>query len=55
MSTSTMTTVWILIVATFVATTTVNAAGLKCDSVRPVFEAQGFPLSDIPKEAISCE
>lgn len=35
--------------------TTVNAAGLKCDGVRPIFEAQGFPLSDIPKEAISCE
>ncbi|KYN32416.1 hypothetical protein ALC56_13273, partial [Trachymyrmex septentrionalis] len=52
--TSTMTTLWIVAVATVVvATTTVNAAGLKCDSVRPIFEAQGFPLSDIPKEAIS--
>ncbi|KYN09276.1 hypothetical protein ALC57_18605 [Trachymyrmex cornetzi] len=52
---STMTTtLWIVAVATvIVATTTVNAAGLKCDSVRPIFEAQGFPLSDIPKEAIS--
>ncbi|KYM96944.1 hypothetical protein ALC62_12379 [Cyphomyrmex costatus] len=51
--TSTMTTLWIVAVATVVATTMVNAAGLKCDSVRPIFEAQGFPLSDIPKEAIS--
>ncbi|XP_011166471.1 glypican-6 isoform X1 [Solenopsis invicta] len=55
--TSTMTTLWIVAVATIVVatttTTTVNAAGLKCDSVRPIFEAQGFPLSDIPKEAIS--
>ncbi|XP_076238370.1 glypican dally-like [Calliopsis andreniformis] len=34
-----------------VATTTVRA-GLKCDAVRPYFEAQGFPASDIPKEAI---
>lgn len=54
--TSTMTTLWIVAVATLVVattTTTVNAAGLKCDSVRPIFEAQGFPLSDIPKEAIS--
>lgn len=57
--TSTMTTLWIVAVATIVVatttTTTVNAAGLKCDSVRPIFEAQGFPLSDIPKEAISCK
>ncbi|XP_011866007.1 PREDICTED: glypican-6 [Vollenhovia emeryi] len=52
--TGTKTTLWIVAVAAaVVATTTVNAAGLKCDSVRPVFEAQGFPLSDIPKEAIS--
>ncbi|KYQ48610.1 hypothetical protein ALC60_12325 [Trachymyrmex zeteki] len=52
--TSIMTNLWIVAVATIiVATTTVNAAGLKCDSVRPIFEAQGFPLSDIPKEAIS--
>ncbi|TGZ54248.1 Uncharacterized protein DBV15_02478 [Temnothorax longispinosus] len=53
--TSTMTTLWIVAVATAVLATTtmVNAAGLKCDSVRPIFEAQGFPLSDIPKEAIS--
>lgn len=35
-----------------VATTTVRA-GLKCDTVKPYFEAQGFPASDIPKEAIS--
>ncbi|KAL2745762.1 glypican-6 isoform X1 [Vespula maculifrons] len=34
-------------------TTSVNGAGLKCDAVRPDFEAQGFPLSDIPKEPIS--
>ncbi|XP_011057101.1 PREDICTED: glypican-6 [Acromyrmex echinatior] len=52
--TSTMTTLWIVAVAwTVIVATTVNAAGLKCDSVRPIFEAQGFPLSDIPKEAIS--
>ncbi|KOC61378.1 hypothetical protein WH47_06647 [Habropoda laboriosa] len=37
-----------------VATTTVHA-GLKCDAVRPYFESQGFPASDIPKEAISCK
>lgn len=49
-----MTTLWIVAVAwTVIVATTVNAAGLKCDSVRPIFEAQGFPLSDIPKEAIS--
>ncbi|XP_029041498.1 glypican-4 [Osmia bicornis bicornis] len=35
-----------------VGTTTVRA-GLKCDAVRPYFESQGFPVSDIPKEAIS--
>ncbi|XP_076682288.1 glypican dally-like [Andrena cerasifolii] len=35
-----------------VSTTTVRA-GLKCDAVRPYFESQGFPASDIPKEAIS--
>ncbi|XP_043251544.1 glypican-4 [Colletes gigas] len=35
-----------------VATTTVRA-GLKCDAVKPYFESQGFPASDIPKEAIS--
>ena len=53
--TSTMTILWIVAVAwTIIVATTVNAAGLKCDSVRPIFEAQGFPLSDIPKEAISC-
>lgn len=33
----------------------VAAAGLKCDAVRPYFEAQGFPASDIPREPISCE
>ncbi|XP_029672974.1 glypican-6 [Formica exsecta] len=43
---------WI-VTAIIAVTTTVNAAGLKCDNVRPIFEAQGFPLSDIPKEAIS--
>lgn len=37
-----------------VATTTVRA-GLKCDAVRPYFESQGFPATDIPKEAISCK
>lgn len=37
-----------------VATSTVHA-GLKCDAVRPYFESQGFPATDIPKEAISCE
>lgn len=37
-----------------VSTTTVRA-GLKCDAVRPYFESQGFPASDIPKEAISCK
>lgn len=37
-----------------VGTTTVRA-GLKCDAVRPYFESQGFPVSDIPKEAISCK
>ncbi|KAF7382908.1 hypothetical protein HZH66_013310 [Vespula vulgaris] len=36
-------------------TTSVNGAGLKCDAVRPDFEAQGFPLSDIPKEPISLQ
>ncbi|KAK9310801.1 hypothetical protein QLX08_000093 [Tetragonisca angustula] len=35
-----------------VATSTVHA-GLKCDAVRPYFESQGFPATDIPKEAIS--
>ncbi|XP_076657141.1 glypican dally-like [Halictus rubicundus] len=35
-----------------VATGTVHA-GLKCEPVRPYFESQGFPASDIPKEAIS--
>lgn len=45
---------WI-VTAIIAITTTANAAGLKCDNVRPIFEAQGFPLSDIPKEAISCE
>lgn len=45
---------WIVTAIIGVATT-INAAGLKCDNVRPIFEAQGFPLSDIPKEAISCE
>ncbi|KAG7199656.1 hypothetical protein KM043_014249 [Ampulex compressa] len=43
---------WVLLTIG-VATTTVRA-GLKCDAVRPYFEAQGFPPSDIPKEAISC-
>ncbi|GAB1859573.1 Glypican-6 [Camponotus japonicus] len=43
---------WIVTAIIGVATT-INAAGLKCDNVRPIFEAQGFPLSDIPKEAIS--
>ncbi|XP_034939937.1 glypican-6 [Chelonus insularis] len=28
-------------------------AKLKCDAVRPYFEAQGFPASDIPKDPIS--
>nr|XP_031837898.1 glypican-4 [Nomia melanderi] len=35
-----------------VVTDTVHA-GLKCEPVRPYFESQGFPASDIPKEAIS--
>ncbi|XP_029167817.1 glypican-6 isoform X2 [Nylanderia fulva] len=43
---------WI-VTAIIAVATTANAAGLKCDSVRPVFEAQGFSLSNIPKEAIS--
>ncbi|XP_011256796.1 glypican-6 isoform X1 [Camponotus floridanus] len=43
---------WIVTAIIGVATT-INAAGLKCDNVKPIFEAQGFPLSDIPKEAIS--
>ncbi|XP_017758833.1 PREDICTED: glypican-4 [Eufriesea mexicana] len=34
-------------------TTTTVRAGLKCDAVRPYFESQGFPATDIPKEAIS--
>nr|XP_033320856.1 glypican-6 [Megalopta genalis] len=35
-----------------VATVTVHA-GLNCEPVTPYFESQGFPESDIPKEAIS--
>ncbi|XP_003488957.1 glypican-4 isoform X1 [Bombus vosnesenskii] len=34
-------------------TTTTVRAGLKCDGVKPYFESQGFPATDIPKEAIS--
>ncbi|KAK0079826.1 hypothetical protein PV325_000764 [Microctonus aethiopoides] len=30
-------------------------ARLNCDAVRPYFESQGFPSSDIPKDPISCE
>lgn len=30
-----------------------GAAGLKCDAVRPYFESQGFPPSDIPRDPIS--
>jgi hypothetical protein len=48
------TTLWIVTVMIAVATT-VTAAGLNCDNVRPYFELQGFPPSDIPKEAIPCE
>ncbi|EZA58337.1 hypothetical protein X777_01294 [Ooceraea biroi] len=47
-----MTTLWIVMVMLAVATT-VTGAGLKCDNVRTYFEMQGFPPSDIPKEAIS--
>lgn len=36
-------------------TTTTVRAGLKCDGVKPYFESQGFPATDIPKEAISCK
>lgn len=36
-------------------TTTTVRAGLKCDAVKPYFESQGFPATDIPKEAISCK
>ncbi|KAF7383829.1 hypothetical protein HZH68_014586 [Vespula germanica] len=54
----TSTTMVLLIVSIVLSslwTTSVNGAGLKCDAVRPDFEAQGFPLSDIPKEPISCK
>ncbi|XP_015181305.1 PREDICTED: glypican-6 [Polistes dominula] len=49
------TTKMVLLIAliVFYTTTFVNGAGLKCDAVRPDFEAQGFPPSDIPKEPIS--
>ncbi|KAI4496218.1 hypothetical protein M0804_000028 [Polistes exclamans] len=43
----------LIVLYTLLTTTFVNGAGLKCDAVRPDFEAQGFPLSDIPKEPIS--
>ncbi|EFN80462.1 hypothetical protein EAI_15909 [Harpegnathos saltator] len=47
---------WLVTVTLVVSTTTTaNASGLKCDSVRPYFENEGFPSSDIPKEAISLE
>ncbi|XP_043681821.1 glypican-6 [Vespula pensylvanica] len=52
----TSTTMVLLIVSIVLSslwTMSVNGAGLKCDAVRPDFEAQGFPLSDIPKEPIS--
>lgn len=48
------TTLWIVTLLAVVATA-VTGAGLNCDNVRPYFEKQGFPPSDIPKEAISCE
>lgn len=43
------------VILTLSVTTTTVRAGLKCDAVRPYFESQGFPATDIPKEAISCK
>lgn len=41
------------VILTLSVTTTTVRAGLKCDAVRSYFESQGFPATDIPKEAIS--
>lgn len=33
----------------------VGESRLNCDAVRPFFEEQGFPATDIPKDPISCK